>query len=620
MNYNKSLLYFSTTLAILEAFTPSYAMDSDEDKISYAGTRHTSLETFGDEKLKAIDTAQPRLLTVLSMTDSLDKVKQCNELLNFFQPYMASSAELEPQHTEVNDALSATLTSLYSSMFQVKGLTLRNLVSNYTDPRPEDIDSLSRAVKCLKKSYDLSRQYRSLLEETSICLNNYTEALLSLAKGSSLYAEKETDSTKKTSAYLTSVETFRTLCQLKDTADVRKECYLGIERAVVEGSGLYYQIVSTNIFQEPESIEKYKRLTQNITLLENLLPLFERGLADAPGWTVEEERSSQQTNGKGKRKGKIAAPAAKKVSFLDPEDCVPVIASTYCGMLKAASNTISQLPTNNTMLASVYQKKGKELLEYALRTYKEKVYKGEYANNPQKVDSFISARVEALAGNEEPIKDFYRTLRQDYQERQRQAIVSRIKVEQAERQIQEEREHQRAEEDVQEKKARLNSSELRTGTATITIPTTLELQGFDNQPEEKYKVTEPRVKPKTHGTPSRTSPTETQRGEIFTINKQTIILEKNNYRIFQSLTGEIYDKHITLKEVLHLLEEDFKCTLSLAGGSHNKATAPNNKMWTIPRPWDGPIPGYYHGQLMDFLLYGMGIVSGELEVQERLTF
>lgn len=616
MNYNKFLLYFFATLAILEAFAPSYAMDSDDDKISYCGKSHSSLETFVDEKLKAIDTAQARLLTVQSMTDSLDKVKQCDELLNFFQPYMASSAGLGQQHTEVNDALSATLTSLYSVMFQVKELTLRNLVSNYKDPSSKDIDCLSRAVNCLKESYDLSRKHR-LLTENPICLDNYTDALLSLAKGSSLYAERATDFTKKASAYLTSVKTLRTLCQLKYTAEVRKEFHLGIERAVVGGSDLYYQIVSTNIFQEPESNEKFKCLTQNITLLENLLLLFEHGLADAPGWSVKEKRPSQQTNGKGKRKVKKSTSAAKWVSFLNPEDCVSVIASTYCGMLKAASNTVTQLPTNNTTLASIYQSKRQELLNCALSTYKEKVYKGEYANNPEKVGGFILARLEALAENEEPIKNFYRTLRQDYQERQRLAIVHLIKAEQAERQIYEERERQRAEENVQERKTRLNSLELRTEKAKATTPTTLELQGFDRQPEEKYKVTEPRVKPKTQGTPYLTSPTETRLEEILTINKQTITLEEDDYRIFQSLTGEIYDKHITLKEVLHLLEGGFKCTLSLATGSHNKATAPNNKMWTIPRPWDGPIPGYYHGQLMDFLLHDMGIVSGELEVQVR---
>ena len=56
-----------------------------------------------------------------------------------------------------------------------------------------------------------------------------------------------------------------------------------------------------------------------------------------------------------------------------------------------------------------------------------------------------------------------------------------------------------------------------------------------------------------------------------------------------TLSKNKLDKNINRDQVIALLVE-FRCSITAAGGSHQKATAPNGAEWTIPREWDGPIP------------------------------
>lgn len=85
-----------------------------------------------------------------------------------------------------------------------------------------------------------------------------------------------------------------------------------------------------------------------------------------------------------------------------------------------------------------------------------------------------------------------------------------------------------------------------------------------------------------------------------------IFLKTPDYQVFLSLVGQSQDRSISLDQVKILLTA-LNCNITTGHGRHQKATAENNQMWTIPGEWDGPIPHYYRQQLMDFLLADMDI-------------
>lgn len=609
----KSFLYFSAALTILEAPLPSYAMESGENKIGVPIGVSPAAEPSMEELTNIATKAQKFYVEAQSMKVSLDKATKYGEVINLIQPYRPTFASLSEQSLELKE-VSSIITELLADSFQQKGAILHKLGSNVKVPTPQHINYLCEALTCLNESYSFYRKLQPQGKQTQVSLLNYVTAMNNLAMAYIVCAEKEKSPAEKISTYLKSLKAFKDSYQLKPTMGKIEDAQKGLMLALKEGSDVYYNLaLHSDIYQEPESMQKYQSIVKNMTLVKDILVLFENYLTDSfvPfEWELVEDNPSHKTSRRGRAKASPSKETKPTTPLLNPEDCVPIILSTYCGMLKRAGDTITQLQTDNPLLMKMYQEKGRVHINLANNIYKEKIYKGEYAHDPEKVDTFILARLEALAGNEEALRVFYRTLTQDYQHRQRQVIVRHIRTEQEERQCQEERERHLAEEIAQRRQAHLNQLKL---SKTMSTTTTTDLHEVEYQPEEKYQVIEPRLKPKTHGTPYSPPPVETKQEEAAVINKQIITLDPNSYHVFQSLTGKNYDKNITLKQVLQLLK-DLKCTLSLAKGSHNKATAPNSQIWTIPRPWDGPIPGYYHGQLMEFLLHDMGITSEELKV------
>lgn len=619
MNY-KSFLHLSVPMVILTAFVSSYAMDLGENKNEIRGSVCPSPPIFAKElvdtcaRLDILAKAQYLYAEAKSMHVPLDKATQYGEVINLLQPYV-NDMKMWEQNVALKDLLSPMIKILADSYHQ-KGEILYQIGCSLK-PTPQHIDHLCQASSCLKNSYKLYYKLHPHDQNVHSSFLNFTTTLYHLGMSYCLSAEKENDPFKKISTLLKSLKVLKDSYALNPSSEKKEWCYKSLMIALKEGSCIYLNSASGfYLFQEAEPMRNYQYLIKNVNLLKDILDIFENYLIDpfVPyEWTVVEHATLQQLcrQRRGIARAHPSPQLQQKLPVLNPQDCVPIISSTYCGMLTRASHTIKHLQTDHPTLSTMYQEKGQEHLDLAFQLYKEKIYKDEYAHDAERADAFISARLEALAGNDEPIKTFYCTLRHDYHHRQRQVIARQIKAEQEERRIHEEKEHELTEQKAQRQQSRLKRLDLSSGTTTTSLDPLI----FESGPEEKYKAPTPRVKSKTHGTPSSPPSLETKEAETLLINKKTILLEPDNYYVYQSLTGEIYNKNITLKQVLHLLT-NLQCTLSLGKGSHNKATAPNNHIWTIPPSWDGPIPAYYHGQLMEFLLHGMGVVSGELEVQK----
>jgi hypothetical protein len=271
-------------------------------------------------------------------------------------------------------------------------------------------------------------------------------------------------------------------------------------------------------------------------------------------------------------------------------------------MLKEASQMVGQFLTDNQMLKQAYETKAHGHLESAYKAYKGRIYENEYAGDPEKERQFILATLESFVGNDGPLRDFYCGLHQERRENQRQSIVCGITEARRTAQLQERlvKEQTRDQEQARQNKLKTET------TTTTTVP---EMHAFEDngKGKEKYKAPEKRVKEKRHFFGPMPKPADPQNEAINAPIRQVISLDADNYYVFQCLTGGTYNRHITLEQVLTLLGKGLHCGFSLAGGSHNKATAPNHQMWTIPPAWNGPIPDHYRSQLMKFLLDKMDI-------------
>ena len=206
----------------------------------------------------------------------------------------------------------------------------------------------------------------------------------------------------------------------------------------------------------------------------------------------------------------------------------------------------------------MYQQKSTEHLNLAYKTYEEQIYKGDFKNDEVKKSALILARLEDLAGNDQPLKDFYRTLRQERKDRQEKAIAQMIREQQEARKKQE-AEKQKAE---KQKADKVKAERLQQNLAMTkkqaqdldSIPSAESVfEPKESMEKDLEKTVEKTPKVKKRGEPFPLPILEIKEDNIIIKEQPIITLSSTNYYLFQSLIGEVYNRNISRKEVETLL-------------------------------------------------------------------
>lgn len=635
MIYN-SFSYSVAMIAFLQATTSCYAMEAP-DRFLRPSTAARPSKT--NQEFAAIFTEAGDLYEAAQKAPrSLKTAASYDQVIKMVEPNL----EALERHAMIALALEGAsgeglCTQMLISSLENRGEILYKIANGSTPlSMQKKIELLTNASQCFRKNYMLQKTNASQAESTRTASSNFANCLHSLGLVYALHAEQEKDPAQKITTYLKALKSHKDSYTLDSVGSKTEECRMGLMLALKEASSVYFDIENKLIAQQKDVLESYQTTVKNLEILKNILNIFENYLMNSFvkfDWKIEMPTPSKTNQ---KRQQKTITPQ-QKTSILHPDDCITRIYGTYCGSLYRASQSVVKIPVQNEMLAAVYQQKGEEHLDLAVKTYKTKLYQNEYDHDADKEKDFILARLAAHAGNDEPIKEFYRTLRQEYQARQRQRIVHQIKEQQEAQRLQEALERQTDEERAkQQQRARQNRQQLETtnNSATITTSTddntlknnstavmtttttTTTPQSFDHQPQQKQSPTikKAQTESKSQKTSGPKLVTETTTETIVARAQRTIILAPDMYKVFQGLTGEIYHRHITLKQVISMLG-NMGGRFSVAGGSHNKYTAFNGATWTTPPSWDGPIPTRYRLQLMHFLLEDLGVDTGELEVK-----
>lgn len=569
-------------------------------------------------------TSLNRYNNTLKMKDSLEKAQSFGAIAHHLELNM-------PEVLKIKDSLSIeTFLEFIACSLRQQGIVLNNVALSL--PQPETpvekrVGLLQEAADVMRKSY---KTYKGLntpknQKEASISLNNLEPILSQLGLGYSLCADGEKDPFKIIDLHIKALSLGKESYSINKTLEQEDQIKRQLMLALRQGFLVYDPILSNiNIFIEPDTFAKYQTLTKNINLLEKVLSLFSNHLLDAPikiDWHLESNFKSKKKYTKPQSQGpfSISETTLKKLPpVLTPENYMCLLWSTYSGMLKSASNTVVNLVGANEQLTALYKAKGQEHANLAIKTYRENVYQGEYKNNPEKEEEFIFAQLENLAENEKPLIDFYAKLRLEREKRREKAIAQMIRDEQEERKNKEEVQQKR---EAEERKALEERAAKQSALQTSALPEASHPYELVFSCEEKIEAcVQKKVKVKTRGEAHPLFREIIEKDQqVIAIEPKIIILDPKNYAVFQSLVGQVYNRHITRDNVTTLLQKGFSCKIEHAtgGGSHGKATAPNNCVWTIPPAWSGPIPALYRSELMNFLLVDMGMVEGLLEVKER---
>lgn len=645
----KFFIAISLTSALLTTMHPCSAMEEETEE-------NMSHQKQLDEFCKASDAAHQLMEKSKIMEDSLEKA-------NLFAAYAALLESNMPVNFQ--EFMESTTFRIAGALTE-QAKTLANIAGyvNPTMPRgqlhgDEIIDALSKdmalqeRVNLLIQARDIMRKgqkYWDLLPPTEKnqqailhFLNRLEEIYNSLSLVSGPCLAKEENPLKFINVASNAITAAKESYALKPMKNKIRPFETLLLLSLRRNLAIYFDIISSNvsIYQEVDSFKKYSSLIRNVELLKELLTFFEEYLLKTPitiNWYDEKYLWSEE-----KRKSKKTedlfslSPSVFKglPAVLDPATCMTLFWNTYCGILTGAGHTILNLRPANENLIIHYQKKGDEHLDLAIQLYREKVYKEEYKNNPDKEQEFILARLASLAENEKPLKDFYAKIRQEHKERREHAMAQMIRdhQEEVQRQKEEKQKRQTEESKTTERylaQQRAFKAEQLANSSQSSSSSEQQFEFYISSPEISNKTCP--IKPdKVKTRPDETHPlyfpieekdNVKKDNKVVEIKPKIITLNSNNYYVFQVLIGDDNikakdaKKTITYQEVITLLEKGFSCKIT-HGGNHRKATAPNNREWTIPPKWDGPIPRPYQLELMQFLLEDMGINEGLLEVKEK---
>lgn len=551
----------------------------------------------------------------LRMPDSLEKAELLGKAAKVIE------SEEIPQVQTMNEPMyKKVYFELLALSLKQQGRTLIYYIAESKEiPIQEGVKILKNAEALLRKSHKIYEELGERVEnkkEASTVLDEFSQLSLAL----SLCAERASDHKQIIDLNISALSLAREIYQIKKDPEQKEKMETQLKLAFYHGFRVSRSIASDiNIFKEPDLSKRYKILTENINVLEKIFQLFTEHLLDLPlkiNWHAVNNMKPEKKKSRSQPTSPFTiSPFSFKdlPSGLAPQDYVQFLQGSYCGLLKGASNTVSKLVGVNDQITVLYQRKAQDHLALAIKTYREKIYQGGYKNDPEKESEFILASLENLAENEEPLMDFYAKLRLAKQARREHAIAQMIREEQEERQRQEIAKQKQYEE---KRKVLEERAAIQRNFQTSPVP------DAENLPSPCAKDPMPciqkkeKIKTRGEAHPPSIEIIEKEK-KVIEVERKIITLNRDNYYVFQCLTGENYNRNISLQSVITLLKTGFSCdiTNAIGGGSHKKATAPNNYVWTIPPEWKGPIPAPYRSELMHFLLVNMGIIEGLLEVK-----
>jgi hypothetical protein len=307
------------------------------------------------------------------------------------------------------------------------------------------------------------------------------------------------------------------------------------------------------------------------------------------------------------------------LNFFNPLHFRQSLLTAYFKAVMSAAEGMNFLKESSTddRMKAFYAQTGERYKAAAIEAYREHVYKGEYASNPQRESAYILAQVRDRIGDAHPLIDFYVTLHQERQrqkqeKRERNTREKQLKIEviqagQEERRVREIRELEEV--NQRQKEAETSSKIIKAGATRPTSEPLFEVFAMENRGGREKK--EPVVISKNE---QRRLDREGKGKEKFVEEDNQsfeeeepneIVLDSPTYETFQCLTGQSVDRNVTLSDVVKLLTE-LRCIIK-PGGNHIKAKAPNGGAWTLPPEWDGPIPAPYRAELNEFLQGTMDI-------------
>lgn len=503
--------------------------------------------------------------------------------------------------------------------------SLKNRVENSASLSSKSHLFLRDAVTAMRESCDLYKELNDI-QNHKTSLNHLGVILLAFSDNCAIKADAEEDPGTALSLFIESVDCLKKskliAPELTINTDLHVTLALSLNKTLniyTHANGQFLELCQPTVI----TMQYYKLLMDNVNLTLKILDYLSIYIMDSSLDFIVYTESGRKKKSTGKnnmgRGGKIKStsypsPSGKNVaSVLHPRDFIVLPWTTYCGGLQSASVTMNTLSTQCIpQLQQAYVQKAEQHAMDAFNFYKKNVYQGEYANDLEVEKAFIKARLADIVGNPAPLSEFYKALRQRHRDEQHQKLLKIIKAEQeVQRQQEEERRQQEVAKKAQQKVTKIlpeaeDSNNLLGVSSPEMISTSINQPSVVIESSPKTRLNGEKIK--THGIPSPQQTSLLNDMPTLKEERKKIILSSDNHHVFHSLTGGKFDRSISLGEVKTLLTSPaLGCKISTGGSHPGKATALNGKMWTIPSPWQGPIPHYYRQQLNEFLQNSMEI-------------
>lgn len=310
----------------------------------------------------------------------------------------------------------------------------------------------------------------------------------------------------------------------------------------------------------PEIIQLLANLSELISLCQSI-PLTQPIIEIV---TIPAQKS--QRSGHRQKRPQIT----QSSKFIDLEEFKRMIISRQCGLLQRLNRT-----------------------DEATKLYTISLYNHKFEQGSPQQQEFIAANLDYLAGNQKPLIQFYKKLRQE-------KMIQRIKANQA-----------KISQAPQEEPKKNHPKPIP---STPYASPSYSQENFQNSTPSSVTPTPPKpVKIKTRGTPSLpmgesvnigTPPS----GITDDLEPTILTLNASAYATFDNIVSDPIAKKISLPDVIGLLKI-LGCTHSKESGKgvHQKITAPNGQIWIAPQDWGNRIPDYYKLQLASFIQDALGI-------------
>lgn len=507
-------------------------------------------------------------------------------------------------------------------VIELKGLSLRqqavayhNYAIHNTKPcQPDRLDFLEKAWEAMRGSRDVYRKQGMPFSYD----DDFFEILSSFSTECCLHAHASKNSVKSLDLFTKAIELMKGEDLLANHSAAANDLLAELRLSLHKIAGIYtgMNTLFTGLCQtNAVTIKCYRSLINTAHIGKQMVDYLDKYTSSLRFIVVKSEqkemtKGNPRNNPRGKGGKGTATPLQAVESVLQPEEFTKLVGATYCGALQKAALIMDILAAERGFPP---RSQAKHHSDEAFHFYKGHVYQGEYSQMPEMEQAFILARLDDIIGNPLPLAEFYKQLHQLRKKERHERFVQLLKEEQEAHRQQEER-------DQKEKQRReLEKPPQKKGTTNAPVASSSEPRKEDTlflaSSSEKSLTPPSNVTPsqkkkvKTRGVPNKGAIQALSAGlpTIAGEEGNAIVLPSDLYRIFQSLTGGVVERNIPLEGVKKLLGA-LKCTIVTGKGSHQKATAPNEKVWTIPPSWgNDPIPTFYRQQLNEFLQNAMGI-------------